>query len=47
MPFREKHLFCITPVTVVPDEAILSSGERKLTQADFLTKEAKITLKVN
>ncbi|MBC8156351.1 MAG: phytanoyl-CoA dioxygenase family protein, partial [Bacteroidetes bacterium] len=47
VPFREKHLSCITPVTVVPDEAILSSGQRRLTQADFLTKEAEITLNVN
>lgn len=46
VPFREKHLSCIEPLDVVPDEAILQSGERKLTNADFLVKEDEITLKV-
>jgi hypothetical protein len=43
-PFREKHSSCITPVSVVRDEAILASGQRKVSGADFLVKEAEITL---
>jgi len=46
VPFREKHASCITPVAVVPDEAILESGIREVQQADFLQKEQEITLKV-
>ncbi len=46
VPFREKHLSCIEPLNVVPDEAILQSGERKLTNADFLKKDQEITLQV-
>ena len=45
-PFREKHTSCITPVDVVPDEAILASGHKKVSGADFLVKEAEITLNV-
>jgi ectoine hydroxylase-related dioxygenase (phytanoyl-CoA dioxygenase family) len=45
-PFREKHTSCITPVDVVPDEAILASGQKKVSGADFLVKEAEITLNV-
>jgi len=39
IPFREKHASYITPVPMVPDEAILESG-KKVTKADFLKKEA-------
>lgn len=46
IPFREKHTSCITPVEVVGDEAILKSGKRNVTKADFLHKEEEITLKV-
>ncbi|WP_194976715.1 phytanoyl-CoA dioxygenase family protein [Aquiflexum lacus] len=46
IPFREKNLSCITPVRVVPDEAILESGKKEVTKADFLKKEAEITLNV-
>jgi len=46
VPFREKHLSCITPISVVPDEALLNSGVRKLSEADFLAKEEEITLNV-
>jgi ectoine hydroxylase-related dioxygenase (phytanoyl-CoA dioxygenase family) len=45
-PFREKHTSCITPVSVVPDEAILASGQKKVASADFLVKEKEITLNV-
>lgn len=45
-PFREKHSSCITPVSVVRDEAILASGQKKVSGADFLVKEAEITLNV-
>lgn len=46
IPFREKNTSCITPVKVVPDEAILQSGHHGLSQAtDFLRKENEITLK--
>jgi ectoine hydroxylase-related dioxygenase (phytanoyl-CoA dioxygenase family) len=46
-PFREKNTSCITPVKVVPDEAILSSGPSSLSeQTDFLNKENEITLNV-
>lgn len=43
-PFREKHTSCITPVSVVADEAILASGQKKVSDADFLVKEKEITL---
>ena len=46
VPFREKHTSCITPVKVVPDEAILESGRKDVKKADFLKKEAEITLNV-
>jgi ectoine hydroxylase-related dioxygenase (phytanoyl-CoA dioxygenase family) len=46
IPFREKNDSCITPVSVVPDEAIVTSGKRVVEQADFLRKEKEITLNV-
>jgi ectoine hydroxylase-related dioxygenase (phytanoyl-CoA dioxygenase family) len=46
IPFREKNDSCITPVSVVPDEAIVASGKRVVEQADFLLKEKEITLNV-
>lgn len=46
VPFREKHLSCITPVRAVPDHLILESGKRKISQADFLKKEEEITLNI-
>jgi ectoine hydroxylase-related dioxygenase (phytanoyl-CoA dioxygenase family) len=46
VPFREKHTSCITPVQMVPDEAILESGKKEVSKADFLKKEAEITLNV-
>jgi ectoine hydroxylase-related dioxygenase (phytanoyl-CoA dioxygenase family) len=47
IPFREKNTSCITPVKVVPDEAILASGAAGLSeQTDFLHKENEITLNV-
>ena len=46
VPFREKNLSCIVPIKVVPDSALLESGQRQLTGADFLEKEDEITLKV-
>lgn len=46
-PFREKNASCITPVKVVPDDAILTCTPTGLsTDADFLRKENEITLKV-
>ena len=47
IPFREKNTSCITPVNVVPDEAIIESGAAGLSdQTDFLRKENEITLNV-
>jgi ectoine hydroxylase-related dioxygenase (phytanoyl-CoA dioxygenase family) len=47
VPFREKNPSCITPVKVVPDEAVLASSAVGLSdQTDFLHKEDEITLKV-
>ncbi|MEI6949214.1 phytanoyl-CoA dioxygenase family protein [Paraflavisolibacter sp. H34] len=47
VPFREKNTSCITPVEVVPDEAILASAPAGLSAAtDFLQKENEITLNV-
>jgi ectoine hydroxylase-related dioxygenase (phytanoyl-CoA dioxygenase family) len=46
-PFREKNISCITPVKVVPDDSILASDPRGLSEdMDFLKKENEITLKV-
>jgi len=45
-PFREKHHSCITPVSVVPDEAILDHKISRVDAADFLLKEQEITLKI-
>lgn len=46
VPFRGKNLSCIQPIRVVPDSALLESGQRRLTEADFLKKEDEISLKV-
>ncbi len=47
VPFREKNTSCITPVRVVPDDAILASEPSGLSaEADFLRKENEITLNV-
>jgi ectoine hydroxylase-related dioxygenase (phytanoyl-CoA dioxygenase family) len=46
-PFREKNTSCITPVNMVPDDAIMESAPTGLSaQSDFLNKENEITLKV-
>jgi hypothetical protein len=45
-PFREKNLSCITPVSVVADEALLHQKNREVKNADFLQKEQEITLKI-
>ena len=42
IPFREKNTSCITPVKVVPDEAILASGTAGLSeQTDFLARKMR------
>ena len=47
VPFREKNKSCITPVNVVPDEAVLASEPVGLSdKTDFLNKDDEITLKV-
>lgn len=47
VPFREKSQSCITPVNVVPDDAVLASDPVALSaQTDFLHKEDEITLNV-
>jgi hypothetical protein len=46
IPFREKNTSCITPVDMVPDEALLASGKKEVHQADFLLKEKEITLQI-
>ncbi|HEV7347346.1 phytanoyl-CoA dioxygenase family protein [Telluribacter sp.] len=43
-PFREKHTSCIESVNIVPDAALLESGRLAVSKADFLNKEAEITL---
>jgi len=46
-PFREKNMSCITPVNIVPDDAILKSAPTGLSsKTDFLHKENEITLNV-
>lgn len=44
-PFIEKHVSCITPVSVVKDSLMLESGLKTLADSDFLNKEEEITLK--
>ncbi len=47
IPFREKNTSCITPVQVVPDDAVLRSAGAGLSEGtDFLRKENEITLNV-
>jgi ectoine hydroxylase-related dioxygenase (phytanoyl-CoA dioxygenase family) len=47
VPFREKSTSCITPLQVVPNDAILKSGTAHLSSTtDFLRKENEITLNV-
>ncbi|SEJ37908.1 Phytanoyl-CoA dioxygenase (PhyH) [Dyadobacter koreensis] len=43
-PFREKNTSCIEPVKMVADSALLESGKQVVKQADFLSKDAEITL---
>jgi ectoine hydroxylase-related dioxygenase (phytanoyl-CoA dioxygenase family) len=46
-PFREKNISCITPVSVVTDDAILKSAPMGLSaKTDFLHKQNEITLNV-
>jgi hypothetical protein len=45
-PFREKNPSCITPVSVVADEALLLQKNKEVINADFLQKEQEITLKI-
>ena len=45
VPYNEKSTSCITPLDVVPDEALLEWETSGLEDAvDFLTKEADVTL---
>lgn len=46
MPLREKHMSCIEPIAMVPNEKLLESGVKKFDKADFLVKEQEITLHV-
>ncbi|HUQ96718.1 MAG TPA: phytanoyl-CoA dioxygenase family protein, partial [Chitinophagaceae bacterium] len=47
VPFREKNTSCITPLTTVPDTAVLAAGTTGLSSGtDFLKKENEITLNV-
>ena len=44
-PFRETNLSCVTPISTVPDGAILASNGAGLSEStDFLRKENEITL---
>ncbi len=46
IPYNEKSTSCITPLEVVPDEALLQWDTTGLQEAaDFLSKEADVTLK--
>jgi len=46
VPYNEKSKSCITPLDVVPDEALLEWESSGLEEAvDFLTKEADVTIK--
>ena len=44
-PYNENHLSCITPISVVPDEALLNSEALGLTSTDFLNKESDVSIK--
>ncbi len=46
VPFREKHMSCIEPIAMVPNEKLLESGMKKFDKPDFLVKEEEITLNV-
>lgn len=46
IPFREKHLSCIEPISIVDDELLLQSGKKTIAETDFLEKENEITLKI-
>lgn len=43
-PFNETSTSCITPISVVPDSALLEADSIGLTTNDFLSKEADVTL---
>lgn len=46
VPFNEKSTSCITPIDVLPDEALLEGEAVGLgAERDFLAKEADVTLK--
>ncbi|MBC7887348.1 MAG: phytanoyl-CoA dioxygenase family protein [Ferruginibacter sp.] len=45
-PYNEKSASCITPLDIVPDEALLEWESKGLQEAvDFLSKESDVTLK--
>lgn len=45
VPYNESSTSCITPLSVVPDSALLEEAGRELAaNADFLAKEADVTL---
>jgi ectoine hydroxylase-related dioxygenase (phytanoyl-CoA dioxygenase family) len=44
-PYNEKSQSCITPISVVPDEALLNSEANGLISADFLDKESDVSIK--
>lgn len=45
VPFNEKSTSCITPISVVPDSALLEADGAGLTTNDFLSKETDVALK--
>jgi len=44
-PYNEKSIACITPISVVPDEALLDNKAAGLVSVDFLDKESDVSIK--
>ncbi|MBC7915226.1 MAG: phytanoyl-CoA dioxygenase family protein, partial [Pyrinomonadaceae bacterium] len=44
-PYNEKSTSCVTPISVVPDEALLDTKATGLVSVDFLDKESDVSIK--
>jgi ectoine hydroxylase-related dioxygenase (phytanoyl-CoA dioxygenase family) len=44
-PYNEKSISCITPISMVPDEALLNTESHGLVSRDFLDKESDVSIK--
>jgi phytanoyl-CoA hydroxylase len=47
VPFHEKTTSCITPIQMVNDSELLRVGKKGIDRADFLSKNADISLEMN